>query len=555
MKIETVNAASLQSKKRLDSKYFLSPGIQAAERIARAKAKGIPSAVLGGPNGFASLWQPTRFNKVEAGPSEASVAYLRPYDVFEYLPRPTDYLSITRTRDIERSRLKRGMLLQSCSGRNLGPAVFVDDYLAQFVIGGDMIRIEIADPDLCIYTLAYMQSETGQQLLTQGKTGSVIDHLSKTHIGNMEIPLIESESRSRVVAKMKAAIELREDARLSLTRSLSEFEQQLPKAWRPANEEKGWTVRAKDFTGRLDAASYDPLVGRLRKHLTNLGGQTVDSVATVIKPGGRFKTVYVEKGNGTPILSGTQLLQLRPINLRYMPERAFKDSEISKLRTNWIAYQADGRVEDALGLPAMITSDRDGWLASAHVGRVIPNSEADVGWLFLALRSWTSQIQLKSMASGSVVDSTFPGDMEAVLIPPKNHGNAEHIPALWEKFAEAQRLENEALALVEDALAFEPIPELERDFRSLVTQWKSGRRDISTFTKMTAHPAYQKIIKMGKAATPLILQELEKEPDYWFGALTEIEGIDPIAVKSRGKMNEMTEAWLTWAKKKRLIHK
>src|SRR2546422_6560736 len=35
-----------------------------------------------------------------------------------------------------------------------------------------------------------------------------------------------------------------------------------------------------------------------------------------------------------------------------------------------IAFQADGRFEEALGFPVMVTSDRDGWLASGHVGRL-----------------------------------------------------------------------------------------------------------------------------------------------------------------------------------------
>lgn len=550
MKIETVNAVSLRTKARLDSKYFLSPGIQAAERITRAKERGIPCVSL---SSIASIWQPTRFSKVEASEREEKVGYLRPYDVFEYLPRAADFLSVKRCPDIERSRIKRGMLLQSCSGRNLGPAVFADNYLTQFVIGGDMIRIEIDDPDMRLYALAYMQSETGQQLLTQGKTGSVIDHLSKDHIGKLEIPLVETSLREKIVSKMNEAITLREEARLSLGQTLSEFEASLPQPIRPKHEEKGWTVRAKDFTGRLDAASYDPLVGRIRKQLATDGGMPVSSSATVTKPGGRYKTLYVDRDNGTPILSGTQLLQLRPINLRYMPERAFKNADQSKVHTHWIAYQADGRVEDALGLPIMITSDRDGWLASAHIGRVVNNSNVDAGWLYLALRSWTSQIQLKSLASGSVVDSTFPWDMESVILPTTTNGKFKGVLSTWEKFATAQRSENEALALIERALMSEEEDQTSRTFRQLVKRWKSTRNEIATFTRMAKHPAYQQIIALGSQVTPLILEELRREPDYWFWALTEIEGVDPVPQASRGKMDKMTEAWLNWGRKKRLI--
>src|ERR1044071_8875304 len=210
MRVETISSASLISHARLDSRYFLAPGIKAAERVARAKARGIPCVPLGGKNGIARIWQPTRFSKTEASPLEDQIGYLRPYDVFEYLPRAADFVSVKRSGDIERCRLKRGMLVQSCSGRNLGPAVFVDEYLAQFVIGSDMIRIESDDHDLRSYILAYLQSEPGQHLLTQGKTGSVIDHLSKAHISSVEIPLFDRDARAAITHNMSEALRLRE---------------------------------------------------------------------------------------------------------------------------------------------------------------------------------------------------------------------------------------------------------------------------------------------------------------------------------------------------------
>lgn len=42
---------------------------------------------------------------------------------------------------------------------------------------------------------------------------------------------------------------------------------------------------------------------------------------------GRYKTIYVDRDNGTPILSGGQLLQIRPLNLRHMAALALTDIE------------------------------------------------------------------------------------------------------------------------------------------------------------------------------------------------------------------------------------
>lgn len=387
MRTETIRAAQLVKTARLDSRYYLSEGVKAAARLDRAVNRGIDCSPLGGENGLAEVWQPGRFVKKEAAREEEGAPYLRPYDVFEYLPRAADYLSVRRTPDYEKCVLKRGMILQSCSGRNLGPAVFVDAYLAKFIVGSDMIRIEIKDETMRYYILAYLQSETGQQLLTQGKTGAVIDHVSKDHIKDLSIPFVDNKIRDAITSKMAEAIKLRESARLGIDSALSKFEQNLPRIKRRFPEKNGWTVRAKNLTNRLDAASYDPLVKAVRKDLKAMGGVKVDTVAEVVKPSGWYKTNYVEKAYGHPILSGTQLLQAKPINLRYIAPKALKNPSKFILHKGWIAYQADGRAEDGLGLPVMITSDRDGWLASGHVGRIKKKEGTDLNWLFLALRS------------------------------------------------------------------------------------------------------------------------------------------------------------------------
>lgn len=64
------------------------------------------------------------------------------------------------------------------------------------------------------------------------------------------------------------------------------------------------------------------------------------------------------------------------------------------------------------------------------------------------------------------------------------------------------------------------------------------------------HPAYQGIIGLGPIALPLILRELEKELDHWFWALKAISGEDPVSPQNRGKMREMTDAWLNWGREK-----
>jgi hypothetical protein len=454
MRIDTLQASEFLKSGRLDSAFYLSAGRHAAATLNTARHRGISFRRLGQPSGIANVWQPNRFKRVYAAANETKLPYLRPYDIFEFLPTPADFLSAKRSKNIDSYRLRRGMLLQSCSGRNLGPAVFVDDYLGQFVLSHDILRMEIRDESLRYYVLAFLKSSLGQALLRQQRTGSVIDHISVEHVVDLEVPVLADSSFAAVTQAMREACELNEKARLTLANIQKAYEDTLPKLDRKSPTSSGWTLKSRKITGRLDAASYDPLVASIRSILLRLGGKRVCEVATVLKPPGRYKTTYVSAEHGTPILSGTQLLQHTPINLQYLASRSLKNRADYEIRADWLAYQADGRAEETLGLPVMITRDRDGWLASGHVGRVVGKPGVNPGWLCAALRTPHCQIQIKSLTSGSVVDSTFPSDMKSVVLPPFSSAvEWSRVVEAWRDFSRVTELENKSVRLLEKCLS------------------------------------------------------------------------------------------------------
>ena len=92
--------------------------------------------------------------------------------------------------------------------------------------------------------------------------------------------------------------------------------------------------------------------------------------------------------------------------------------------------------------------------------------------------------------------------------------------------------------------------DLEATFTSLVNQWHEENRGVSSINQMSMHPAYQQIIGMGKAVIPLLLRELENKSGHWFWALKSISREDPVPSKYRGKVKEMTKAWLEWGRQR-----
>jgi len=83
-------------------------------------------------------------------------------------------------------------------------------------------------------------------------------------------------------------------------------------------------------------------------------------------------------------------------------------------------------------------------------------------------------------------------------------------------------------------------------FRALADEWSSETADSSLIRKRITHPAYCKIIGLGPEAVPLLLQELDQNPDYWFWALHCITRKDP--VRRGATFDETVQDGLTWGR-------
>ena len=85
-------------------------------------------------------------------------------------------------------------------------------------------------------------------------------------------------------------------------------------------------------------------------------------------------------------------------------------------------------------------------------------------------------------------------------------------------------------------------------FEQLADEWERDRPRGADIEQMTQHPAYQSIIGLGEPAVPWLLQRLAERPGHWFVALNAITGARPVPPESRGRIKEMTQAWLNWGR-------
>jgi hypothetical protein len=90
-------------------------------------------------------------------------------------------------------------------------------------------------------------------------------------------------------------------------------------------------------------------------------------------------------------------------------------------------------------------------------------------------------------------------------------------------------------------------------FQRLVAEWKQQSRHMSNSAQMAMLRSYQRIIGMGTDAVPLILEEMQGEPDHWFWALEAITDENPVPAESLGKVRLMAQAWIDWGKQRGLL--
>ena len=85
-------------------------------------------------------------------------------------------------------------------------------------------------------------------------------------------------------------------------------------------------------------------------------------------------------------------------------------------------------------------------------------------------------------------------------------------------------------------------------FQKLVDVWRHECQWLSSIHDLATHPAYQQIIGMGPDAIPLLLTEMQHDPDHWSWALEAIAGEDPLKDEHRGDLDQMANDWVDWGK-------
>lgn len=408
----------------------------------------------------ARCFVPGRVKLVTGSKKTAGDPYLKAHDAFELRPETTRYLVERRMASAEQLRLSRGQILTPSSGRNLGPVVYVGSYLSRFAMT-DIMRICPFKEEDGHYLFAYLLTDTAQALLRRGRTGTTVDHLAPNEVEALDVVWPDEAIRNRVASLVARAERLLDDARFDLDECETRLHDAAGLSLEPhagnyiSSAVRAFGESAKHLAMRVDAAFYDPRVQMARRALLDRPHSRLDA-ACQLRMLGRYKRYYVDEPHGRPILSGRQMLQIRPVALKRISDRSFADPSAFILHEGWSIFTCDGRSEEALGEPSFVTARIDGWMASNHVMRAIALPGVHPGFLHCLLRSPYVQVQLKATATGSVIDALDPDTAGAVLVPRVDSALetelGEKVVQAWRNIDSYYGLIEEAVTLVNDCL-------------------------------------------------------------------------------------------------------
>lgn len=375
---------------RLDASAFLNADSRASVSAAARSGEVLANIA----DVFTVYIQTPILHYVE--PFTHSRAYLTTSELGEYLGDIPMHVSLLTDPRLIEWQVKRDTIVLSRSGK-VGEAYWVDRKLADSLVG-DSFRVIPKNQEDTYFLYALLASPYAKDYVTGVTYGSVVDHASVEQVRSLPVPTIASCNRARIGDLVRQAVLARDSAYALLdaaetallrVNALSKLQVRKAVMFDPLGQPQCFTVPSSEVQAtngdgseyRLDAHFHNPTA---RVALTNIKKcrcevKTVGSVSQRVLMGPRFKRNYVESTHGVPFLSGKNIVQIRPTDLKYLSNVQMRDMQDYLVKRGWTLLTRSGTI----GRTCFVWHNYEDYAASEHILRVIPNErEIDPGYLY-----------------------------------------------------------------------------------------------------------------------------------------------------------------------------
>lgn len=128
---------------------------------------------------------------------------------------------------------------------------------------------------------------------------------------------------------------------------------------------------------------------------------------------GRFKRIYVEKGEGIPFYLPSQLGEIYPKPSKFISEKTYKSIKGVEIEPNRLLLSRSGTI----GKCTMSSKTTIGKVYSDDVIRVSFKSEIDLGYVYTYFCTPTGQQMLQTNNYGAVIQHIEPEHLKNIIIP------------------------------------------------------------------------------------------------------------------------------------------
>lgn len=168
-------------------------------------------------------------------------------------------------------------------------------------------------------------------------------------------------------------------------------------------------LEASAFNLEAKAAKYK--VEHCKYGYVHLWGK--DGLVNEASYPGRFKRIYVEKGEGIPFFLPSQLGEIYPKPSKYISEKTYSSIKGIEIKPNSLLLSRSGTI----GKCAISSKTTIGKVYSDDVIRVFFNSDFDLGYVYAYFCTSIGQQMLQTNNYGAVVQHIEPEHLKNIIIP------------------------------------------------------------------------------------------------------------------------------------------
>lgn len=353
----------------------------------------------------------------------------------------------------EKAVLKEGMILTGRVGA-IGQTAFVPSYLEKTkAMGSDnIIRICVKPEFKNGYIYAYLASRIGNLSFWKHATGGVQPFITDAMVGELPIPRFSDMFQEEVDNLVLESARLRERATNAMNEAVKYFDVMYPIS---ESIRKTFSLGLKDLKLGFAAYNNNLEVDDFIKSYASNSYELKDRTSKIFAPP-LFKHIYLNKDNGYPFMTGSELTQFNLRYYRWLSPRGVKDINDYVVKQGTLLLYKSGTTDGGiLGNVFIADKKLDGCCLSDHVIRIVFAEERQAYWAFAFLRSKGGIKMLQRLATGTMIPFITPERLSHILIPNPDN-NYDHITSLIEDYidlnSKSKSKEDKAIRMVEEEI-------------------------------------------------------------------------------------------------------